>query len=125
LSYDVDKRRWRRDKWHPVHHARAANPRALAAASRRTGACGGRTARWKGSTVSAAAYEGARNATTISAHHRREAGRRRPKIRAHNGSSRTEKKMLLAVSLLSSIAQSRIGQWVRAAAMSAQRLARD
>jgi hypothetical protein len=33
--------------------------------------------------------------------------------------------MLLAVSLLSSIAQSRIGQWVRAAAMSAQRLARD
>ena len=33
--------------------------------------------------------------------------------------------MLLAVSLLSSIAQSRIGQWVRAAATLPQRLARD
>jgi hypothetical protein len=31
--------------------------------------------------------------------------------------SRTEKKMLLAVSLLSSIAHSRIGQWVRAVAL--------
>jgi hypothetical protein len=29
---------------------------------------------------------------------------------------RTEKKMLLAVSLLSSIAHSRVGQWLRAAA---------
>jgi hypothetical protein len=33
------------------------------------------------------------------------------------GSPETEKKMLLAVSLLSSIAQSRIGQWVRALAL--------
>jgi hypothetical protein len=33
--------------------------------------------------------------------------------------------MLLAVSLLSSIAQSRVGQWVRAASALPRRLARD
>ncbi|HEY0823397.1 MAG TPA: hypothetical protein VGD76_06375, partial [Ramlibacter sp.] len=39
--------------------------------------------------------------------------------------SRTEKKMLLAASLLSSIAQSRLGQWFRAAGDLPRRFARD
>ena len=37
---------------------------------------------------------------------------------------RTEKKMLLAVSLLSSIAQSRVGQWLRAMSMQQRRVVR-
>jgi hypothetical protein len=35
---------------------------------------------------------------------------------------RTEKEMLLTVSLLSSIAQSRVGQWVRALALMQRRV---